>query len=104
MDEWESQPRMECRLSPQEVVLEKKFAGSSVLSEALRNKSYDRFLRLLALFVSDGTPTTFTWSPNFSFGGVSDRGLCQLGVGCCELSEDKTDQREMLTCDEQLLW
>lgn len=89
---------------PKKLYLEKKFADSSALSEALRNKSYDRFLRLLALFVSDGTPTTFTWSPDFAFGVVSNRGLCQLGGGCCELSEDKTDQWEMLTCDEQLLW
>lgn len=44
MDEWEPQPRMECRLSPQEVVLVKKkkkksFAGSSMLSEALRHQT-----------------------------------------------------------------
>lgn len=41
MDEWEPQPRMECRLSPREVVKKKKksFAGSSMLSEALRLQS-----------------------------------------------------------------
>lgn len=92
MDEWESQPRMQRRLSPQEVVLEKKFACSSVVSERLRNKLHNRFLRLMALFVSDGTPTTFTWSPGFP-----------LSAGGCELSEHKTDQ-QWLTCDKQLLW
>lgn len=65
---------------------------------------HDRFLYLLALFVSDGTPTTFTWSPHFSFEGVSNGSLSQPGDCCWEVSEDKTHHPGMLTCDWQLLW
>ena len=65
---------------------------------------HDRFLFLLALFVSDSTPTTCTCSPVYFFESMTVGDLCQSGVCCSVLSKDNTYHNGILTCHWQLLW